>query len=365
MGYDLKKAYMQFEHKGEPISCERYGEGHINDTYLLITDDGRKRYKYMFQRINNAIFQNVPRLMQNIVLVTDFARGKIAERNGNPDRETMTVIPAIDGKPYYFDGGNYFRMYKFIDNSITYQISESRETFCQSAVAFGRFASMISGFDATQLYESIPRFHDTVKRFGDLKDAIEKDVAGRKSEVSEEIEFALAREKMTGLIVDKLASGEIPSRVTHNDTKLNNVLFDAETKKAIAVIDLDTIMAGSVCYDFGDSIRFGCNTAAEDETDLSAVKFDMGLFEAYTEGYLSELKDVLTESEIENLALGALMMTYECGIRFLEDYLRGDVYFRTSRKKHNLDRARVQFRLLSQMEEKLSEMKAVVLKYSK
>lgn len=355
----------QFLDKEEIESIERYGEGHINDTFLVSALHNGERKKYIFQRINNVIFKDVPRLMNNIELVTDFARKNIAERGGNPDRESLTVISAKDKKSYYFDGENYYRMYKFIEDSITYQISGSGETFGQSAVAFGRFARLIANFDANLLFESIPRFHDTKKRFNDMKDAVKNAPQDKLAAVKNEIEFAFARESFAGLIVDKLASGQIPSRVTHNDTKLNNVLFDANTNDVLAVIDLDTIMPGSVCYDFGDSIRFGCNTAAEDEQNLEKVNFDIEMFEAYVKGYLGELKDVLTTSEIQNLATGALMMTYECGMRFLEDYLRGDVYFRTSRKDHNLDRARVQFRLLSQMEKRLDEMNAIVDKYAK
>lgn len=365
MRYDLSEVYGKFSVNGEATYCERYGEGHINDTYLLVTKDGDKEYKYLLQRVNNGIFKDVPRLMNNIKLVTDFAREKIAAAGGNPDRETMTIIPAKDGKPYYCDGDNFFRIYKFIDRSSTYQISESPEIFYQSAVAFGRFASMISEFDASQLFEPIARFHDTRKRFADFKNALEEDKFGKKEGVKEEIEFALKRENIIGLIVDKLQNGEIPSRVTHNDTKLNNVLFDEETGKSLAVIDLDTIMAGSVCYDFGDSIRFGCNTAAEDERDLTKVNFDINLFDVYAKGYLTELKDCLTQAEFDNMALGAIMMTYECGIRFLEDYLRGDVYFRTSREGHNLDRARVQFKLVAEMEKALPQMNAIVKKYAK
>ena len=360
----ILKACGRFTGNAAIKSIERYGEGHINDTFLVKTDENGEEKKYLFQRINDKVFKDVPRLMNNIKLVTEFARKKISERGGDADRESLTIIPTHGGDPYYYDGKDYYRMYKFIDRSITYQISEGKETFYQSALAFGRFALLIADFDANLLFESIPRFHDTRKRFTDLKNAAEENSAGRKRLCEKELEFAFAREDKAGIIVDKLASGEIPSRVTHNDTKLNNVLFDAESKKAIAVIDLDTIMAGSLCYDFGDSIRFGCNTAAEDERDLEKVNFDIGLFEAYAKGYLSELKGVLKPSETENLATGALMMTYECGMRFLEDFLRGDVYFNVSRENHNLDRARVQFRLLGQMEEKLPQMKEIINKYA-
>ena len=331
MGYDALGACAHFGIEGEVTYCERYGAGHINDTYLVKTTANGGKKQYILQRVNNKIFKDVPRLMNNIKLVTEY----------------------------------YFRVYLFIEDSAAYQIAENPEIFYQSAVAFGRFAAMLADFDASLLYESIPQFHDTKKRFNDLLNAIEENEAGRKDSVKAEIEFALARKDMTGKIVDKLASKEIPSRVTHNDTKLNNVLFDAKTNKALAVIDLDTIMPGSTCYDFGDSIRFGCNTAAEDEPNLDKVDFSLELFDVYAKGYLSELKGCLTEAELDNLPLGAIMMTYECGIRFLEDYLRGDVYFRTSRENHNLDRARTQFKLVSPMEKRLPEMQAIIRKYAK
>ena len=365
MSYDALGACARFNLEGEVTYCERYGAGHINDTYLVKTTANGGNRKYILQRINNKIFTDVPRLMNNIKLVTEFAANIVKERGGDPDREAMRLIPTKDGNVFWTDGENYFRVYLFIEDSAAYQIAENPEIFYQSAVAFGRFASMISDFDSSLLFESIPHFHDTKKRFNDLLNAIEENKAGRLNEVKAEADFALARKGMTGEIVDKLASGEIPSRVTHNDTKLNNVLFDAKTNKALAVIDLDTIMPGSTCYDFGDSIRFGCNTAAEDEPDLDKVDFSLELFDVYAKGYLSELKGCLTASELENLPLGAIMMTYECGIRFLEDYLRGDVYFRTSREKHNLDRARVQFKLVSLMEKNLPEIKKIIAKYSK
>ena len=256
-------------------------------------------------------------------------------------------------------------MYLFIDKATAYQVVEKPEHFYESAVAFGNFANLLANFDAKSLYEPLPDFHNTVKRFANLEKAIAENKAGRKDEVKAEIEFALARKDMVGKIVEKLASGEIPTKVTHNDTKLNNVLIDDATGKALCVIDLDTIMPGTVCYDFGDSIRFGCNPAAEDEKDLTKVNFDINLFEQYVKGYVSTLKATLTQAEADNLALGAIMMTYECGIRFLSDYLDGDVYFRVKRPEHNLDRTRTQFKLVADMEKNLDKMNAIVAKYYK
>ena len=363
MDYDFKNIYANFCVDGKFIDCEPYGEGHINRTYLLRLQKGGEVKKYIFQRINNKLFTDVPRLMNNIRLVTEFAREKIIERGGNPDRETLTVIPAIDGLPYWSDGENYFRMYLFIDNATSYQVVEKPEHFYESAVAFGNFANLLAEFDAKNLYEPLPRFHDTGKRYNDFLNSLEKDVRGRASEIRAETDFALSGKPRVNLIVDKLKSGEIPTKVTHNDTKLNNVLIDDVTGKGVAVIDLDTIMPGTICYDFGDSIRFGCNHSAEDERDLSKVNFDINLFEEYTKGYFFALKDTVTRSEAENLALGAVLMTYECGIRFLADYLDGDVYFRIKRERHNLDRARTQFKLVSDMDKNFDRMNQIVMSY--
>ncbi len=363
--YDFKKVASNFKVAGEFVSCEPYGEGHINQTFLLIMNENGKNVKYILQRINSNLFTNVEKLMNNIKLVTEFAREQIAKEGGNPDRESLTVVLTKDDKAYYFDGENYFRVYIFIDDATAYQVVEKPEHFYESAVAFGNFANLLAKFDASQLYESLPNFHNTVKRFEALEKAIEDNISGRKDEVSAEIKFALDRKDLVSKIVSKLESGEIPLKVTHNDTKLNNVLIDNDSGKAVAVIDLDTIMPGTICYDFGDSIRFGCNPAAEDEQDLSKVNFSIELFEQYVKGYMSALKNSMTQSEADNLALGAIMMTYECGIRFLADHLNGDTYFRIKREGHNLDRTRTQFKLVSDMEARFDEMNAIVNKYYK
>lgn len=365
MKYDFKKVFSEFKIEGEFLSCEPYGEGHINETFLLKALADGKEVKYILQRINSKLFTDVARLMQNIKSVTEFAREKVKSAGGDPDRETLTVVDARDGKPYYCLGEDYFRVYLFIDRATAYQVVEKPEHFYESAVAFGNFANMLAKFDASKLYEPLPNFHNTVKRFEALKVAIEQNISGRKSEVMPEIEFALAREELTHKIVDLLETGKIPLKVTHNDTKLNNVLIDDASGKAVSVIDLDTIMPGTILYDFGDSIRFGCNPAAEDEPDLSKVNFDINLFEQYVKGYLSALGGSITQTEADNLALGAIMMTYECGIRFLADHLNGDTYFRIKREGHNLDRARTQFKLVSDMERAFDQMNAIVKKYYK
>lgn len=364
MEYNFKSICENFNVSGAFEDCVPYGEGHINQTFLLRTKDADgKIRKYILQRVNSVLFKDVPRLMDNIYFVTEFARKKIVERGGDPDRESLTVVKAKDGKLYHFDGTNYFRVYLFIDGATAYQVVEKPEHFYQSAVAFGNFANLLAEFDASKLYEPLPNFHNTVVRFENLKKAIENNKAGRLDSVKPEIEFALAHEKIVGKIVYQLEKGIIPCKVTHNDTKLNNVLIDNKTDKAVAVIDLDTIMPGTIVYDFGDSIRFGCNPAAEDERDLSKVNFDIGLFEQYVKGYMSALRPSMTVAEAKNLALGAIMMTYECGIRFLTDYLEGDVYFRVKREGHNLDRTRTQFKLVDDMEKAFDEMNEIVDKY--
>jgi len=361
MAYDFKKVLANFDVEGDLVSCERYGEGHINETYLAITD----KKQYILQRINSNLFKNVDKLMNNIKLVTEFNREKIKARGGNPDREALSLVYAKDGASYFRceECGAYFRVYKFIEDAVAYQIVEKPEHFYESAVAFGNFANLLAEFDATKLYEVLPDFHNTEKRFRDFTASLSADKCGRAAGVKEEIDFVLARKDYCGKIVNLLKSGEMPTKVTHNDTKLNNVMLDKDTGKAVAVIDLDTIMPGSICYDFGDSIRFGCNTAAEDEPDLSKVKFDINLFEAYAKGYLSAVGAGATKIEKDNLAFGAILMTYECGMRFLADYLDGDVYFRTHRDGHNLDRCRTQFKLIRDMEAVYGDMQKIVNKY--
>ena len=258
-------------------------------------------------------------------------------------------------------GGGAFRMYVFIDDATSYQTVADPKQFYESAVAFGTFQNYLADFDASQLIETIPAFHNTVKRFGDFRNSLKADKAGRAASVQKEIDFVLSREKYCGRIVGLLNSGKMPLRVTHNDTKLNNVMIDNATGKACAVIDLDTVMPGSSCYDFGDSIRFGCNSGAEDERDLTKVNFKLDLFEMYSLGYLGALKNI-TKIERDNLVFASILMTYECGMRFLADHLDGDIYFRVHREGHNLDRARTQFKLIEDMERRLGEMERVVEK---
>ena len=342
-----------------------YGSGHINDTYLLVFEIGKMgRLKVILQRMNKEIFTNPEELMENVVGVTSYLREKIIENGGDPDRETLNLIPAKDGKQYFVDSqGEYWRSYIFITDATSYDQVEKPEDFYESAVAFGHFQRLLADYPAETLHETIKGFHDTKARFQVFKEAVEKDVCGRAADVQKEIDFVLAHEDVANVFGDLQAKGEIPLRVTHNDTKLNNIMIDNITGKGICVIDLDTVMPGLAMNDFGDSIRFGASTAAEDEPDLSKVSCSMDLFEIYVKGFLEGCGGRLTQREVELLPMGAKVMTFECGMRFLTDYLEGDHYFKIHREGHNLDRCRTQFKLVEDMEAKWDTMQEIVKKY--
>jgi len=336
-----------------------YGDGHINDTFLV-----KSTQDFILQKINTDVFKNPDELMQNIISVTDHLKKKIVASGGNPARETLTVIKTIDGMPYYrAKNGNCYRVYKYITNTISRNLPENEDQFEASAKAFGKFQNMLSDFDASKLFETIPDFHNTPKRTKALKEAFEKNIAGRKENVRDIYEGFMEFEKMSCTIQNALDNGEIPLRVTHNDTKLNNVLFDDKTGEGICVIDLDTVMSGSLLFDYGDSLRFGASTASEDEEDLRKVGFDLKYFESYTRGFLSELGSKITKAETDLLPLSALILTYECGIRFLADYLNGDTYFKIHYPNHNLVRAQNHLKLCRDIYGKLDEMKEIVKKY--
>ena len=356
---------MQFDLGGKVIKQLPYGNGHINDTYLLTIqkEDGTEG-RVILQRMNRSIFTKPVELMENIMGVTSFLREKIIANGGDPNRETLNVIPAKDGKPYAVDAdGEYWRCFSFIEATTSYDKVESLEDFYESAVAFGNFQRLLADYPAETLHETIVGFHDTKARFEVFKKAVEEDVCGRADSVREEIEFVLAHEDVANVFGDLLAKGELPLRVTHNDTKLNNILIDNETHKGICVVDLDTVMPGLAMNDFGDAVRFGASTAAEDEKDLDKVWCDMELFEAYTKGFIEGCGGKLTQKEIEMLPMGAKVMTFECGMRFLTDHLKGDTYFKIHRPNHNLDRARTQFKLVADMESKWETMNEIVKKY--
>ncbi len=355
-----------FALEGEVKSTALYGNGHINETHLLITEDAGKEKWYILQKINKRVFKNPAELMNNYALVTEHLRKSIIARGGDPLRETLTLVKTVDGKNFFVDGdGEYWRATLFITDSQSFDKVECPEQFYQSGVAFGNFQALLRDFPAHKLVETIVNFHNTPDRFRQFKEAAAADIKGRAASVKAEIEFVEARESFTHLFEEAYAEGKLPLRVTHNDTKLNNILFDAKTGEPVCIIDLDTIMPGYAINDFGDSIRFGATTALEDETDLSKVNFDISLFEIYVKGFLEGAKGGLTEAEIAYLPEAAIMMTLECGMRFLADHLQGDTYFRISRENHNLDRARNQFKLVSDMEKRLDEMHRIVEKHAK
>ena len=353
-----------FQIDGIAMSSMRYGSGHINDTFIVNVrkNDGTDGH-VLLQRMNTNIFKEPEQLMENILGVTSFLRERIIDNGGNPERETLNVIPTKDGKSYFVDSqGGYWRCYIFIEDATGYDQVENIEDFYQSAVSFGNFQRLLADYPAETLHETIKGFHDTKARFEVFKKAVADDVCGRAASVKAEIDFYLAREDVANVFGDLLENGEVPLRVTHNDTKLNNILIDDETHKGICVIDLDTVMPGLAMNDFGDSIRFGASTAAEDEKDLSKVWCDMELFEVYAKGFIEGCAGKLTAKEIELLPMGAKVMTYECGMRFLTDYLQGDVYFKTHREGHNLDRTRTHIKLIQDMEEKWDVMNEIVKK---
>ena len=360
----LPQACHGFAIEGTYKDCISYGNGHINDTYLLTYEQNDQEHAYILQHMNKTIFTDPEALMENIIGVTGFLKEKIKAAGGNPRRETLDFVPAADGKPYYKDDfGEYWRAYHYIDHVYALDQVKNPEDFYQSALSFGHFQQMLADFPADTLHETIPDFHNTAVRFKTFEKAVTEDICGRAAGVMEEIQFVRQHSDLTCVLGDLQKQGKIPLRVTHNDTKSNNVLIDEATGKGLCVIDLDTVMPGLSVNDFGDSIRFGASTAAEDEKDLSRVSCSMELYEAYVKGFLKGCGGRLTDNEIAALPLGAKVMTYECGMRFLTDYLCGDTYFKIHRSEHNLDRARTQFKLVSDMENKWEEMQTIVKKY--
>lgn len=363
MEQQLKQILSSFKYDGEPYSCESYGNGHINSTYKVECKNGDKTTRYILQRINNNIFPDTAALMENIENVTAFLKDKIRKRGGEVLRETLNLVPTVDGKNYYTDenGGNW-RSYIFIEDTVCYEKIEKPQDFYNCGYAFGNFQNLLADFPAEKLNEVIPNFHNTPSRYETFKKAVEADVCDRAKSVGEEITFVNDRAKEMSALTDMLKKGEIPLRVTHNDTKLNNCMFDKEAGKTICVIDLDTVMPGLRAYDYGDSIRFGATTGAEDEPDLSKVNFSLPLFESYTKGFIKACGESMSGKEALSLPIGAKLMTLECGMRFLTDYLEGDTYFKTSRENHNLDRCRTQFKLVSDMEKQWDKMNETVMR---
>ena len=346
-----ERFFLAYSYLGVPESIEPVGNGYINDTYRVITGGG----EYLLQRINKFVFKDPERLMDNIVRVTGHIR-EIAKNSGeDADRATLTVLLTDDGRAcYQSSDGEFYRVYKFINNACVRESVGSLEDMYTYAHAFGRFIDRLSGFRAEELFETIPDFHNTKKRYEALESSFENDIYGRAFLCAPEMEFARS---MRGL-ASVLSEGGLPLRVTHNDTKLSNILFDTKSKNAVAVIDLDTVMAGYSVYDFGDIIRCAAASVGEESVEFSRVELDLELYRAAALGFVHGCTG-LSRAEIEMMPYAAMTMTYECGIRFLCDYLCGDVYFKTQRAGHNLDRAKNQFALLSDMEKKLGEMKSI------
>lgn len=363
--FDFNEVVSNLSFEGGFIEAKPYGFGHINDTFAAYfrKPDG-KMHRYILQRINHYVFKNPEKLMENIEGITRYLRAKIIESGGNPERETLNLIPSREGKSYYkSSAGDYWRGYIFIENAQTYQVVENPGHFYNAGKAFGKFQSLLSGYPAEKLHETIPDFHNTKKRFEAFIEAVERDVANRAAEAEREIEFVEKRAGEAPILVNLLEEKKLPLRVTHNDTKFNNVMIDDRTGEGICVIDLDTVMPGLSLYDFGDSIRSGANPAAEDERDLSRVWMELELFEHFTRGFLEYARDFLTRIELEYLPFSAKIMTFECGIRFLTDYLNGDTYYKIHHRGHNLDRARTQFKMVEDMESKFDRMMHIVAKY--
>lgn len=350
----MQEAIFHFKTEGRPTYCRNFGHGHINYTFLITTD---KKKQYILQRINTHVFKKPKELMENVIAVTEHIRSKVKN-----DNEVLRFVPAMEGVYYYIDERKRFwRCYEFV-GGFCLEAPESDADFFESAVAFGRFQQQLADFPAESLHETIPNFHNTPDRYRLLKVAMEEDACDRLQYVQKEVDFILEREEEAGTIQRMLESGELPLRVTHNDTKLNNVLLDMNTRKALCVLDLDTVMPGSSLFDFGDSIRFGAATAPEDVQELCRMGLDLRLFEVYTKGYLSACTS-MTNEEIELLPLGAKTITLELAVRFLIDYLESDHYFKTAYPDHNLVRARAQLRLVQDMERKWYQMQKIVAKH--
>lgn len=356
----------QFDINGEIVSVAPYGQGHINDTYLVsVSRSGKEEPEYVAQRINKNVFPNIELLMQNIVRVSAHVKDKIMQTN-DPRWQALTLVSTKQGNSFFFDdNGDYWRVYLYVKNSCTYNTPQKKGQLYESGLAYGKFVEMLNDFPAQELHETIPKFHDTEARMLQLHTALKEDRVYRKNKVLSEIDFVIDRESDTSYLNLMRRQGSLPIRVTHNDTKLNNVLFDAGTDKALCVIDLDTVMPGLLAFDYGDAIRFGANTVAEDDKNLDKCHINLHGFEEYTTGFLVYNGKTITQNEIDTLPMAAKIMTLECGIRFLTDYLNGDIYFKIKYPEHNLVRARNQFKLVYDMELNWHKMQKIIMDVSK
>lgn len=360
MVYNLREIFNYFTADGTFKNGEPYGSGHIHDTFRIETKEKNKD-DYILQRLNNKIFKNIPELQHNIERVTIHLRNKLKSIPGSDiKRECLSLIASRDGKSWIVDkDGNYWRMYIFISNHRSYNVVDSPDKAFEGGKAIGRFQAMLSDMPGGPLFDTIPWFHNIERRLQTLKSKIKENPAGRVDSLSYEISQVLQREEEMKIILKLGAEGRIPLRITHNDTKFNNILLD-ENDKALCVIDLDTVMSGFVHYDFGDAIRTAANAASEDEKDHSRIVMDIELFKAYSEGYLSETGNTLNEVEKEYLAFSPRLITYTIAVRFLTDFIDGDNYFKINHKLHNLQRARAQLKLVMSMEEQYEAMKSII-----
>jgi hypothetical protein len=359
--HDLREVSSLFEMRGDFIDAQAFGSGHINDTYCASYQQAGVRVRYIHQRLNHHVFKNPVQVMENVARVTRHALNQLLSE-GHPEahRRTLTCIPAVGGEPYAFDSaGNLWRTYLFIEGARGYDEIESNEQAYQAAKAFGAFQNLAASLPGARLHETIPDFHHTPKRLKALEEAVLQDLAGRAAGVRNEIAFAKARATECARITDLIAAGRIPERITHNDTKLNNVLLDEVTSEGICVIDLDTTMPGSALYDFGDMVRTAAPATREDDPDFGEIGVRLDRFEALVRGYLSTAT-FLNDVELDHLAFSGKLITLECGIRFLTDYLNGDTYFKIKRPSHNLDRCRNQFAFVSSLEKAMPAMEEIV-----
>jgi Ser/Thr protein kinase RdoA (MazF antagonist) len=357
----LREIGKNFKLLGDFTSAEPYGSGHINDTYKVTYNQAGTSIHYLFQRVNHNLFKDVPQLMENISRVCSHIQNKLREEGlDDTSRKSLTLIKTNSNTDFLLHNETYWRVYLFIEKATGYDIVETETQAYEAAKAFGEFQKHISDLPGKRFNETIPDFHNSIKRYEALEAAIGDDPKGRVRECEEEIEYARNNKELASQLIKLKEDGLIPERITHNDTKLNNVLIDNETQKATCVIDLDTVMPGLALYDFGDLMRTSTSPAPEDETDLTKVRMQINMFEALAKGYLESAKDFLNEHEIKYLPASGMTITYTIGLRFLTDYLLGDTYFKTTRPYHNLERCRTQFKLVKSMGEQLSTMSQII-----
>lgn len=355
------EAGRHFDLRGDYVEGGPYGTGHINDTFAVTYNQAGTRVRYIHQRLNSNVFKNPGALMENVDRVCRHLAAGAARGAGEASRRALTLLPTVEGKPSWVDdAGDHWRTYFFIEKAATHDLITTTRQAYEAARAFGAFQAMLADLPADELHETVPDFHHTRKRLEALQEAVREDAHDRSAEAGPEIEFALARESLADVLLGLQDAGEIPERVTHNDTKLNNVMLDDETGEGICVIDLDTVMPGLSLYDFGDMVRTATSPAAEDERDLSRVRARPEMFEALARGFLSSAGAFLNPAERAHLILAGRLLTYECGLRFLTDFLSGDTYFKTSRPGHNLDRCRTQFQLVRSLEEQENSFQKIL-----